>query len=446
MDAGYFRARISTLSDFDKIIGGMAWAMQVLSYGINIDVFYTDSLDLGQKIALTERLVMVLLAINCPHQIEPHQIVGLDYTNLLPVVKWLIKRSEEFRREHEAFNRLLALRHFHRITTTYSDRSEWCHVIPISHLQQLAAGTTSSTSTTSESSTPTPTPRLRTSIVNISPNKSATSRLITRLNEEFKDNQQVSFVNLPLLIRSANRNQSANYSVSYDDKAFNERVGAEVEAEEGEDDDDEVMDGCPKLEVVNQVDTDKVAGTSSSHDEHLLTRGSQNASSTTMNTKELNSSSSFIADHNKHERNKQDVALHKELDIELLATNQKILNLMRKLDSMPSRLEIDQYQRRFIELHQQLISKNRDVKKLHELYNSLDSTKFYLMKEINLLDSISSNLDLTNNSITNRDEFIKQFQEIVLKIQTVRDDVVARLELIRKKCDTLNAEYAAMLD
>lgn len=180
IEAGYFRARISTLSDFDKVIGGMAWAMQVFSQDIDINIFYRDTLDLGQKIALTERLVMVLLVMNCPHKIEPHQIVGLDHTNLLPVIKWLIKRSSEIRREHEAFNRLLALRHYHRVTNTLAQRGHWCHVLKVEQLKNLSAKQTKSDTTTMGDPE--------------GVNSEADLNFIERLKNDFKDNQSISLV------------------------------------------------------------------------------------------------------------------------------------------------------------------------------------------------------------------------------------------------------------
>lgn len=46
--------------------------------------------------ALTEKIVKVLNIMKCPHQIEAHQIQGLDCINILPVIQWLIKESREF--------------------------------------------------------------------------------------------------------------------------------------------------------------------------------------------------------------------------------------------------------------------------------------------------------------------------------------------------------------
>lgn len=43
--------------------------------------------------SLTEKIVMVLLKMKCPYPIEPHQIQGMDYINVFPVIQWLVKRS-----------------------------------------------------------------------------------------------------------------------------------------------------------------------------------------------------------------------------------------------------------------------------------------------------------------------------------------------------------------
>lgn len=402
VDAGYFRARISNLSDFDKIIGGMAWAMQIFSYDINIDVFYTDALDLGQKIALTERLVMVMLAMRCPHRLEPHQIVGLDYANLLPALRWLIKRSEEVRREQEAFNRLLALRHYHRVTNTTPDRSSWCHLVKAAHLRclDLSAGGQVGSGGLDEG-------------VSAATSKAATAKLMERIDETFKDNQRISFVQLPsLFTKAANLSQQkqqqqlrASGQVGPSDSFLEEEE--EEEASSAKD-----FDSEPRNRSTGGLDPMEAEG----------------------------------APRVANEMSSAELAQHCELDGELLATNQKILNLLRKLDSMPSQLEIVQYQRRYIELHQQLISKNRDVKKLYDLFNSLDSIKHYLSKEIALLDSISSNLDLTSNSAANRDLFMRQFRAIIEKIQQVRADVETRRQTLERKCRALNAEFASLME
>lgn len=47
--AGYFRARIKGLSDFDKVIGGMCWAIDMCDVDVDIDLMFHESLTIGQK-------------------------------------------------------------------------------------------------------------------------------------------------------------------------------------------------------------------------------------------------------------------------------------------------------------------------------------------------------------------------------------------------------------
>lgn len=401
--AGYFRARINNLADFDKIIGGFAWAMQAFSADLDIDIFYADSLDLGQKIALTERLVMVLVAMKCPHRIEPHQIVGLDYSSLLPVVKWLVKQSAEIRQEHELFNRLLALRYYFRVVNLDDSMTKYRHIVPASKvkgLHKLIGRQESDQLTDSQI-------KDKFHLSQQDPSLVTDTVLLARklLGKELKDNKLITFSNLPLsLDPTAHPNDTSTSQTTYNEYDY---------------DDD---DGGSSTDTESRPDADdKNRNKIITNEEHDQT-----------------------TDH--AETSAELVALNKELDTELLATNQKILNLVKKLDKMPSSMEIVQYQRRYIELHQQLISKNKDVKKLYALYNSLDTNKYYLTKEINLLDSIADNLGLTIDSAANRDDFVMQLQEIISKIETVRDEVLTKLDLVKAKCDQLNAECAAIVD
>jgi hypothetical protein len=47
--AGYFRARIATLSPFDKLIGGMAWCLTGSTIEVEVDVSFQEESSMGQK-------------------------------------------------------------------------------------------------------------------------------------------------------------------------------------------------------------------------------------------------------------------------------------------------------------------------------------------------------------------------------------------------------------
>ena len=51
----------------------------------------------------------VLPKMKCPHRIEPHQIQGLDFIHIYPVMQWLVKRAVETKEEMGDFIRCLTI-------------------------------------------------------------------------------------------------------------------------------------------------------------------------------------------------------------------------------------------------------------------------------------------------------------------------------------------------
>ncbi|MGH0123445.1 UNVERIFIED_CONTAM: hypothetical protein FKN15_012536 [Acipenser sinensis] len=112
--AGYFRARIKGLSPFDKVVGGMTWCITTCNFDIDVDLLFQENSTIGQKIALTEKIVSVLPKMKCPHRLEPHQIQGLDFIHIFPVVQWLVKRAIETREEMGDYIRAYSVSQFQK--------------------------------------------------------------------------------------------------------------------------------------------------------------------------------------------------------------------------------------------------------------------------------------------------------------------------------------------
>ena len=74
--------------------------------------------------------------------------------------------------------------------------------------------------------------------------------------------------------------------------------------------------------------------------------------------------------------------------------NREIAALQRKIDEVPSSLELTQYQKRFIELYEQVGAKHRETKRYYTMYNTLDDKKLYISKEESLLTSIHQNFEV----------------------------------------------------
>uniref|UniRef100_A0A9J8D6J3 Coiled-coil domain-containing protein 93 n=1 Tax=Cyprinus carpio carpio TaxID=630221 RepID=A0A9J8D6J3_CYPCA len=112
--AGYFRARIKGLSPFDKVVGGLTWCITTCNFDIDVDLLFQENSTIGQKIALTEKIVSVLPKMKCPHRLEPHQIQGLDFIHIFPVVQWLVKKAIETREEMGDYVRSYSISQFQK--------------------------------------------------------------------------------------------------------------------------------------------------------------------------------------------------------------------------------------------------------------------------------------------------------------------------------------------
>ena len=105
LSAGYFRARIATLSAFDKVVGGLCWCITSSGEDIDVDILFQENSTIGQRITLSESIVNALRKMSCPSPLQPHQIQGgiggSDYLALCPVIVWLVKKFFERREERE---------------------------------------------------------------------------------------------------------------------------------------------------------------------------------------------------------------------------------------------------------------------------------------------------------------------------------------------------------
>ena len=61
--------------------------------------------------------------------------------------------------------------------------------------------------------------------------------------------------------------------------------------------------------------------------------------------------------------------------LDLAGVNKRLAELSRRHDAVPLRAELVQYQRRFVELYDEIASKHRETKQYYTLYNSLEDQK-----------------------------------------------------------------------
>lgn len=91
--------------------------------------------------------------------------------------------------------------------------------------------------------------------------------------------------------------------------------------------------------------------------------------------------------------------------------------MQRQLDEVPSRIELTQYQRRFLELYSLVATKLSETRQFYNSYNILTSTKLYLTREASLLNNIYENFEKAKATRNNQEKFLDSLETMLKSVQ-----------------------------
>uniref|UniRef100_A0AAQ4QXC8 Coiled-coil domain-containing protein 93 n=1 Tax=Gasterosteus aculeatus aculeatus TaxID=481459 RepID=A0AAQ4QXC8_GASAC len=486
--AGYFRARIKGLSPFDKVVGGMTWCITTCNFDIDVDLLFQENSTIGQKIALTEKIVSVLPKMKCPHCLEPHQIQGLDYIHIFPVIQWLVKRAIETREEMGDYVRAYSISQFqktHRLPECsvgkyrrQKDAGELLDEESRVHSTLLEYGRKASLASGSQAAAPRMPDLLdqdRLQVVEEGKlTASAVGQIVGLQSEEIK--QIVSEYAEKLADRSVlERSErygplqqhrravaSLNKQIEQKTKELDEHwqtVCASCQANEHS---KKVVRELKSLdELEEQADIGLLEKLSAlvttnenlkQQEQEFRTHCRDEMARLQQNIEELNPVSGQDTEEEK-ERNQLIEKQHstdreklQKIRLLMARRNREIAILQRKIDEVPSRAELTQYQKRFIELYSQVSATHKETKQFFTLYNTLDDKKVYLEKEVNLLNSIHDNFHQAMSSSAAREQFLRQMEQIVEGIKQSRIKMEKKKQENKMRRDQLNDEYLELLD
>ncbi|KAK4877554.1 hypothetical protein RN001_010060 [Aquatica leii] len=495
--AGYFRARIKGLSPFDKIVGGMTWCIESCNVDVDVDLLFQENSTIGQKIALTEKIVAVLPKLNCPHRIEPHQIQGLDCVHIFPVIQWLVKRSMEFREEMSLFVRSYAVSQFNKEFPSQNKNAD------------IQKQVLNNVNTIREIYKPHRYYRRK----NAPPEDLPSKVQITLLEYGLRGDIHHSIKNEPdvlehetmdeLDIQKLLSSMALTKEDNFDHFMLNDDLRLEL-IKHYATLQSEIEDGGVKsmeekrkfaLQQQNQIlmernskllEEIKLLEASISENSSILENIKTNQNEADKALKELAQGEN---EHSKHLKEVEDLVIlndtvkaqevqfreqckqelaqlqnlieeaknaktpivpevtNKEIEeeseklkllrLQLAKKNRSIALIQRKLDEIPSRAELAQYQKRFLELYNQVAAKHKETKQYYTLYNTLEDTRTYIKKELSLLNSICDNYPEAISSNSGKDEFLKQLELIVNGVKQSKAKIETKLNEEKFKRDEL---------
>uniref|UniRef100_A0A4W3HKA3 Coiled-coil domain-containing protein 93 n=1 Tax=Callorhinchus milii TaxID=7868 RepID=A0A4W3HKA3_CALMI len=485
--AGYFRARIKGLSPFDKVVGGMTWCITTCSFDIDVDLLFQENSTIGQKIALTEKIVSVLPNMKCPHRLEPHQIQGLDFIHIFPVVQWLVKRAIETREEMGDYIRSFSVSQFQKNHSLLEDNDfkqrkskAMKAVVDVSDVykpQRKYKRLSGAQTLIDEESRL----RIKTLMTGMAAMATEEGRLTASTVGQIVGLQSEEIKQI------ASEYAGKQNELSTEDHP--ERFGvAQQHRRQVASLSKQILQKSKQLEELltpHGFDTHMQCWRTSRHFSIIGTVSNATVMMCNLNTlfsislleklralvtmnEDLKSQEQEFRTHCRvrlifafmyectwlqlehkeliEQQYKGDQEKLQKIRLLLARRNREIAILQRKIDEVPSRVELTQYQRRFVELYSQVAATHKETKQFFTLYNTLDDKKVYLEKEVSLLNSIHDNFQLAMASPAAREQFLRQMEQIVEGIKQNRMKLEKKKQENKMRRDQLNDEYLELLE
>ncbi|CAH1970701.1 unnamed protein product [Acanthoscelides obtectus] len=505
--AGYFRAKIKGLSPFDKVVGGMTWCIELCNVDVDVDLLFQENSTIGQKIALTEKIVAVLPKLKCPHRIEPHQIQGLDFIHIFPVVQWLVKRSNEYRIEMAGRVRQYAISQFNKSfapeqkdVDTKNNMLESMKIVSEVYRPHRYSKRKTAPPADIES---------RVQLTLLEYGHRGGLRLIAPTSDEIdpevvmeqEKNYQKKLQQLTNSLVDLKEDASSSYDLSEEDrkKISKHYTSLQLELKDGgalskemyrlktlNDQKQLLTEMTGKLKTMKTAVQGDIEETSTMLESIRLKKQEADKKLKELEEFELNDpegvkeieelvalseSLKLQESQFKEQCKKELVQLQNQIEetrkakaktptelnseiikeyedetekikvarLQLAKKNRHVAALQRQLDNVPNRAELAQYQKRFLELYNQVAAKHKETKQYYTLYNTLEDTRQYMQRELSLLNSISDSYPEAMSSSSGKEEFLLQFQNIVDSVRQSKMKVEHRLNEEKKKRDELSS-------
>eukprot|EP01119_Soliformovum_irregulare_P023202 TRINITY_DN8079_c1_g1_i1.p1 TRINITY_DN8079_c1_g1~~TRINITY_DN8079_c1_g1_i1.p1 ORF type:complete len:557 (-),score=194.43 TRINITY_DN8079_c1_g1_i1:279-1949(-) len=500
---GYFRARIQTLSRFDKVVGGMAWCITASNEDLDVDIFFQEDASIGQRLKIAEGIVRALQRMKYPYtMLEPNQIQGgsntQDFKAIFPVVQWLVKKVIETRKEFgdlmrqftesqfakthilpeeaqfeqkkekiedfydQVADRYKPERKFKRPgrRVPYLNRRTNTENIQLTLVEYGAAVSIPTLSGKQddkkmqelEEAMKLQNANLRKNMASVSSGKDVSTGALEqflpqnidefdlmyqdrseldpiqaqkvygmRLHEQNVNNLEKQIGNL--------RKEMQSLEVVYNEMdqkleearashaaklAYNQRIISEIEKLDAM----ETPENTKVLQLLkNLVQLNEDLRSQESKFKANCKRQLADLKGRIAQLENENSASGRSEEDQRIEATFQDYS-NRLAQFKQLAShkNREIASLERQLDEVPSRIELSQYQRQFVELYEQMASKETETRQYFNTYNTSDKTKSFLQSELGILNSIHDNYTAAMASKSTRDQLVSQMVEKVKSV------------------------------
>lgn len=137
---------------------------------------------------------------------------------------------------------------------------------------------------------------------------------------------------------------------------------------------------------------------------------------------------------------------HKDMKVAAAKQTRALHLKLKQIDEIPTRIELVQYEKRFVELYDEVALTLDETRKYYCVYNTLKTTHEFLEKEISLINSINENFDVAMGSKAATQAFFMQLESIIQNVQGTVGKQQTALGDHQTSVETLDSKYQLLLE
>jgi len=126
--------------------------------------------------------------------------------------------------------------------------------------------------------------------------------------------------------------------------------------------------------------------------------------------------------------------------------NRQVALVKRKIDSVPSRRELQQYQRQFVEVFEQMAVKYTETKQYYNMFNSSEKIRAAFEHEVKLLNSIQEMYPTVKGNKKGREKFLGSLKDINTAMDQRLQQQTKLLEDEKQKRNELDKKYIDLVE
>jgi hypothetical protein len=142
----------------------------------------------------------------------------------------------------------------------------------------------------------------------------------------------------------------------------------------------------------------------------------------------------------------KDVQKLKSIQSHLSSKVRAIALVRRKMDEIPSRRELQQYQKHFLELYEQMAVKFTETRVYYNTFNSLQDRREFLQREVNILNSVQETYPTTSKNKTARTRFVESLTQIADQVLASLDKSRAKFKEEKDKRNQLDDQHTTLVE